>query len=185
MSDLRGSARATLAGWDAPTPGQQALREAYLGIIDAREDVCRRSCLPGHLTASALVLDPDGNACLVHHKIVGAWLQPGGHVEETTDETLADPALREAGEETGLPDLVIDPVPVHLDVHPITCRGSAGPTRHFDVRFLVFAPHVPPVVSEESHGVRWFAPAEWTSLRTELQETLAAARQRQLDPRRG
>lgn len=183
MPDLRARTRDLLHSWQPTTTDQLALREAYLGIIDAREDVCLRSCLPGHLTASAFVLDPEGNACMVHHKIVGAWLAPGGHLEQT-DESLASAAVREASEETGLSGLVVDPVPLHLNVHPITCRGSAGPTRHFDVRFLVTAPHAEPVVSEESHAVRWFAPDEWAEFRPEVQETLAIARERQLDGQR-
>lgn len=180
MSELRTSAHETLTNWQPEGSGQQALREAYLGFIESNEQACRRSSLPGHLTASALVLDEQGNTCLVLHKIVTQWLQPGGHVEEGVDATLAEAALREATEETGLTGLVVDPVPVHVDVHPITCRGSAGPTRHFDVRFLVTAPHAEPVVSEESHDVRWFSPDEWTVLRPEVQEALAAARARQL-----
>lgn len=143
-----------LTAWTPATSGQRALREAFLGFLLAREDACRRSCLPGHLTASAIVLDPDATAtCLVHHRIVGAWLQPGGHLE--ADAGLPDAALREAREETCLPNMVVDPVPLHLDVHPITCRGS-GPTRHFDVRFLAVAERLDPVTSDESDDVRWF-----------------------------
>src|SRR5690348_7785306 len=34
-----------------------------------------------HFTASAVVLDPEGTrVCLVHHRKLGRWLQPGGHV---------------------------------------------------------------------------------------------------------
>lgn len=155
MTDLHADALATLRSWQPAGTGQRALREAYLGFLLAREDACRRSCLPGHLTASAVVLDATGRStCLVHHRVVQAWLQPGGHLEPA-DASLAGAALREAREETGLPGLRVDPVPLHLDVHPITCRGS-GPTRHFDVRFLAVAEHSSPMVSDESNDVRWF-----------------------------
>lgn len=53
--------------------------------------------------------------------------------------TLAAAALREAVEESGIEGLAIDPDPLHLDVHLITC--SLGlPTRHLDVRFLLRTP---------------------------------------------
>lgn len=176
--DLRGAAEATLSSWTPSGSGQRALREAYLGMIAAREDACERGCLPGHLTASALVLTRDGRAtCLVHHKIVGAWLQPGGHLE-AEDQTLPAAALREATEETGLAGLEVDPTPLHLDVHPITCRGSAGPTRHFDVRFLTLADRARPLVSDESHDVRWFDVDDLPELFDEVRELIELGRER-------
>lgn len=136
--------------------GQDALKEAYLGFLAAREDACRRSCEPGHLTASALVLDATAeHALLTLHPRVGRWLQLGGHCEPE-DETLAAAALREATEESGIPGLRIEPTPIHLDVHPITC-SLGKPTRHFDVRFLVRAPvGARPVRSAESVDLQWW-----------------------------
>ncbi|MEV6714045.1 NUDIX hydrolase [Lentzea sp. NPDC051208] len=136
--------------------GQDALREAYLGFLAAREDACRRSCEPGHITASALVLDATAeHALLTLHPRVGRWLQLGGHCEPE-DETLAAAALREATEESGMRGLRIEPTPIHLDVHPITC-SLGKPTRHFDVRFLVRAPvGAQPVRSAESVDLQWW-----------------------------
>ncbi|ANZ37867.1 NUDIX hydrolase [Lentzea guizhouensis] len=137
-------------------PGQDALKEAYLGFLAAREDACRRSCEPGHITASALVLDATAkHALLTLHPRVGRWLQLGGHCEPG-DETLAAAALREATEESGIRGLRIEPTPVHLDVHPITC-SLGKPTRHFDVRYLVRAPvGAQPVRSAESVDLQWW-----------------------------
>jgi 8-oxo-dGTP pyrophosphatase MutT (NUDIX family) len=65
-------------------------------------------------------------------------------------------AAREAAEESGIPGLTLDPVPVHLDVHPITCSLGV-PTRHFDMRFVAVAPPgASPVISEESTDLRWW-----------------------------
>ncbi|GLZ35713.1 NUDIX hydrolase [Lentzea sp. NBRC 105346] len=149
---LHADAVSVLSGY----PGQDALREAYLGFLAARDDACQRSCAAGHITASALVLDATGEqALLTLHPRVGRWLQLGGHCEPT-DSSLAGAALREATEESGIRGLRIEPQPIHLDVHPITCSLGV-PTRHFDVRFLVRAPvGARPVRSAESVDLQWW-----------------------------
>jgi 8-oxo-dGTP pyrophosphatase MutT (NUDIX family) len=146
-----------LAAWVPPGAAQRALREAFLGFLAARpDDACRRSCEPGHLTASALVLDHSGNRVLLTlHPRVGRWIQLGGHCEPD-DATLAAAALREAWEESGIDGLTLEPDPLHLDVHPITC-SLGRPTRHFDVRFLVRAPaDAVARISPESRDLRWW-----------------------------
>jgi 8-oxo-dGTP pyrophosphatase MutT (NUDIX family) len=145
-----------LEGWRPADRQQEALRQAYLGFLAAREDACARSCEPGHITASALVLDATAERTLLTlHPRVGRWLQLGGHCEPA-DETLKAAALREATEESGIRGLRIEPQPIHLDVHPITCSLGV-PTRHFDVRFLVRAPvGAQPVRSAESVDLQWW-----------------------------
>ncbi|GDY31319.1 NUDIX hydrolase [Gandjariella thermophila] len=156
MRQLHLDATSLLGGWSAPDPEQDALRHAYLGFLAVREDACLRSCVPGHLTASALVLDEARERVLLTlHPRVGRWLQLGGHCEPA-DGTLAAAALREATEESGIEGLRIEPSPLHLEVHPITCSLGV-PTRHFDVRFLVVAPAgAREVRSDESLDLRWW-----------------------------
>ena len=155
-NELHEDVSRTLRRWPAPDQATSALREAYLGFLAARPDATWRSCEPGHITASAVVLSADGEQVLLTlHPRVGHWVQLGGHCEPG-DPTIAAAALREALEESGIPELIIDPVPVHLDVHPITC--SLGiPTRHFDIRFRVTAPPgAVPAISAESDDLRFF-----------------------------
>lgn len=65
-------------------------------ILDAHE----RAGLEKHFTASAFVLNPHREVLLVHHRKLGVWLYPGGHIEY--GETPDDAALREVREETGI-----------------------------------------------------------------------------------
>lgn len=153
---LHSDAVAVLTAWRTDHAAQESLRQAYLGFLAARDDVCQRSCAAGHLTASAVVLSAEGtHVLLTLHARVGLWLQLGGHCEPE-DATLAAAALREATEESGMDGLVIDPLPVRLDVHPITCSLGV-PTRHFDVQFVVRAPvGARPRISAESLDLRWW-----------------------------
>ncbi|ACU40137.1 NUDIX hydrolase [Actinosynnema pretiosum subsp. pretiosum] len=178
MDGLRASALAVLGDWKPGTAEQEALRQAYLGFLLARPDACARACEPGHLTASAVVLDASGERVLLTlHPRVGRWLQLGGHCEET-DATLPDAAMREATEESGIHGLRLDPVPVHLDVHPITC-SLGKPTRHFDVRFVVRAPEgAVPVISAESKDLRWWPLDALPEDTEDLRPLIAATRTR-------
>lgn len=160
-----------LERWTAPTKDQQSLVQAYLAFLAARPDGLRRSCAPGHLTASAVVLSADRtHTLLTLHPRVGRWLQLGGHHEDG-DTSVVAAALREATEESGIAGLVVDPVPVRLDVHPITCSLGV-PTRHLDVQFRVFAPDgAVAVISEESDDLA-FHPVD--ALPTDTDDSVRA-----------
>ncbi len=156
----------------SPTdPGGRAVREAFLGFLAARPDAMWRSCVPGHLTASALLVDPSRHAVLLTlHPRVGRWLQVGGHCEPG-DHTVLDAAAREAREESGIGSLSFDPTPLALDVHPITCSLGVG-TRHFDVQFMAIAPAgAEHVRSDESLDLRWFG---WDELPPDISPELPA-----------
>ncbi|HEY7103394.1 MAG TPA: coenzyme F420-0:L-glutamate ligase [Mycobacteriales bacterium] len=149
-------AMAVLAGYDDPELDQRSLAAALLTFLAARPDGTSRSCRPGHLTATTVVLDADARRTLLTlHPRVGAWLPLGGHVEPE-DATLAAAALREATEESGIGGLRLDPEPLYLGVFPVTCSLGV-PTRHLDVIFLaVSPPGAVEVRSDESDDLRWF-----------------------------
>ena len=153
---LHADAVEVLRSWDPSNPHQDALRHAYIAYLLGMPDAMMRSCAPGHLTASAVVVDPARRATLLTlHPRVGRWVQLGGHCEPE-DVTLQDAALREAREESGINELSIDPLPLQLHVHPLTCSGGV-PTRHLDVRYLVTTPaYADEQISDESDDLRWF-----------------------------
>jgi 8-oxo-dGTP pyrophosphatase MutT (NUDIX family) len=153
---LHADAVRVLTTYQPHSPEQRSLREGFLALLEARPDAVWRSCVPGHLTASVLVVDPSRRAVLLTlHPRVGLWLQLGGHLEEH-DRTVAAAALREATEESGIEGLRLDPVPVDLDIHALTCSLGV-PTRHLDVRYVAVAPPGAVAVrSEESDDLAWF-----------------------------
>ncbi|BDB40871.1 MULTISPECIES: NUDIX hydrolase [Mycobacterium] len=153
---LRESVIALLSEWQAPDAGQDALRQAVLGFVLARDDACRRACEPGHITASTLVLDHRGERVLLTlHPRLRRWVQLGGHCEDEDADILAA-ALREAVEESGIPDLRLNPGLVAVHVHALTCSLGV-PTRHLDLQFVAHAPAGAQIaISDESDDLRWW-----------------------------
>jgi 8-oxo-dGTP pyrophosphatase MutT (NUDIX family) len=145
-----------LTAWQAPDPAQDTLRHAVLSFVLAREDACKRECVPGHVTASALVLDHTGRQTLLTlHPRFGRWLQLGGHCEDG-DPDIAAAALREASEESGIEGLRMDPRMAALHVHPVVCSLGV-PTRHLDLQFIAHAPPNAEIAcSDESLDLRWW-----------------------------
>nr|WP_202437944.1 NUDIX hydrolase [Streptomyces sp. SID5910] len=136
--------------------GQDELRQVYLEHLAAHPDGMWKACADGHITASALVIDPSrGRVLLTLHRKLRMWLQMGGHCEPV-DETLARAALREATEESGIAGLTLLPGgPVRLDRHHTPCAW------HLDVQYAAVAPEgAVEAISDESLDLRWFPYAE-------------------------
>jgi 8-oxo-dGTP pyrophosphatase MutT (NUDIX family) len=131
-----------------------AERRRVLDFIDAHDDALHRSCGPGHLTGSALVVDAEsGKFLLLHHTKLRRWLQPGGHADG--DGNLAAVALREASEETGIEGLRVVVPAIDIDVHLVE-PPREQPHHHHDVRYLVVTPPAAVAVgNHESTDLRW------------------------------
>jgi 8-oxo-dGTP pyrophosphatase MutT (NUDIX family) len=162
LEALFGDAVGVLTGWAATSEDADIARKRTLELLGAGPVALTRAHRAGHVTASTMIVGPDGRLLLCLHGRLNLWMQLGGHCEPG-DETLATAALREATEESGLAGLRLDPVPIDVDIHPVRCGsgdgGPATPSAHFDVRFVAFAP-VGAVerISDESAALDWFAP---------------------------
>jgi 8-oxo-dGTP pyrophosphatase MutT (NUDIX family) len=178
---LRVDAQDVLGRWTAPDPEQERLRQLYLEHLAARPDALSRSCHPDHLTASALIVSADHTRVLLTlHHVIKRWLQTGGHCEPD-DATMAGAALREGREESGILDLVVDPVPVLLSLHEVPSCGPIRPSHHLDVQYVAVAPAgAQAVISNESDDLAWFDVDDLPSQTDQSVRDLIAAATRRL-----
>ena len=98
----------------------------------------------------ALVLDADGQVCLVRHSYREGWYLPGGSVK--TGESLVDAMQRELREETGV-DLPETP----QSVHGVFSSFNEHKSDHVVV-FVVREWSVSATVSAEIAEVAFFSP---------------------------
>jgi len=142
-------------------PKEWALIDRFVAFGKQHEDCLLRTCVPGHITSSAWILSPKGDAVLLtHHKKLGRWLQLGGHVDG--ESQIEQACLREAQEESGMQAFTFVPwfgeelVPLDLDVHEIPARKNEPLHEHWDVRFLLRAEADQELVmSDESNQLQW------------------------------
>jgi 8-oxo-dGTP pyrophosphatase MutT (NUDIX family) len=152
---LVADARRTIAAALAATPEDRFERVAWGALLDVTgAELLTRRCAPAHLTASGIVLTPDGaKTCLVLHGKIRKWVQPGGHFE-AGDESVHAAAAREVSEETGL-TTTPSGLPALLSRHGAPCAPGVVDW-HLDVECVLVSPEVAPVVSEESVDVAWW-----------------------------
>jgi 8-oxo-dGTP pyrophosphatase MutT (NUDIX family) len=151
-----GRLAAQLADYRRRWPGEAATVAAFEALLGDPQRPFERSRLAGHFTGSAWLVSADGRRVLLtHHRKLGIWVQLGGHADGDPD--LSRVALKEAGEESGLPALSVDGDALFdLDRHWIPERGDVPGHWHYDARYVVHAGAGEDfVVSEESHALAW------------------------------
>jgi len=132
-------------------------------LVGTGRPLWRGQMRPGHVTASAFVISPDGGSMLlIDHVALGLWLQPGGHIEG--DAGPVEAAAREAKEESGV-ELIGGEV-FDLDIHEIPARPKRGEDahRHYDFRVAFRAASWKLVAADA--GVRAARWVPWESLAT-------------------
>jgi len=148
------------------------------GLLAEHPNILNMNCEIGHITASAVIVElAQGRALLHFHKRLNRWLQVGGHANYETD--FAQVALREAREETGLPDLIHYPVankpaPVDYDVHTIPEGGDIPEHLHLDFRYVLVT-NQPDALSPsagESTRFRWLSFSEALAMGAAIDDSL-------------
>lgn len=154
---------ALLAHHPAADAEEEASLLRMLRFLALSPDPFGRGNAEGHVTCSVVIGRPGGSAfLLVHHRKLGRWLQPGGHMDSDDADPLAT-ALREAREETGLSALETPRGgrPFDVDVHPIPARPGEPAHFHFDLRFLATTSETAITAqADEVAGARWFTLEE-------------------------
>ncbi|HEY7566129.1 MAG TPA: NUDIX domain-containing protein [Gemmatimonadaceae bacterium] len=144
-----------------PQTDAEARDVARLRALVAEGDPWSRSS-PLHVTGSAVVVHPETARVLLRwHERMQSWLQVGGHADIGEVHPF-DIALREAREETGLPDLTAWPDParpllIHVAIVPVPAGRGEPSHEHGDVRYLLATSRPADLIPESrSAEVRWF-----------------------------
>jgi 8-oxo-dGTP diphosphatase len=138
------------------------------------DPIVTKETIPSHFTASAIV-SALGHILLVHHKKIGAWVPPGGHINQT--EMPHEAAVREVYEETGVKVEVLSEQtpttgdskaffpPQPLCIHTVEAFEDKAYVYHLDLAYLckpislgILLPKIS--YSQEVNEARWFTLEE-------------------------
>lgn len=113
--------------------------------------------------ASAVVVDDEGRIVLQRRRDNEMWALPGGVME--LGESVADCAIRETREETGLDVEVVGIVGIYSDPKHVFAYDDGEVRQEFSICVLARVRGGTIQVSDESHEVQAFDPDEITDLR--------------------
>lgn len=173
---------ATVADYLTLHPQESEALAALTAALVSDSDLTSRKTFTGHATASAVVLDEGDRVLMVHHRAMDRWLCPGGHLE-ADDDDVAEAALREVAEETGIDPgalVLVSALPVHIDAHPIPANDAKGEPGHvhFDFRMVFRAVGRTELTLQEQEvkGAEWREVVDIPdqALRERISETLKA-----------
>ncbi len=154
-----------LAAYRTRYPQEANTVDEFVDFVEREARCFERDCwVPGHITGSAWLVDPAGEALLLtHHKKLHMWLQLGGHADGEADVLKA--AVREAEEESGVAVHALMTEILDIDIHRIPARKHDPEHLHFDVRFALQTAQTEVTVSDESHDLAW-VPIDGLEART-------------------
>jgi len=122
-----------------------------------------------HFTVAVFVVS-GGKVLLHHHRKLGMWLPPGGHIER--DELPDDAAVREVWEETGVRVVlagerredVEDPVQLHRPAG-VQLENIGPGHQHIDLIYFA-RPDGPTNIHQEysDDQVGWYGPEDWDGM---------------------
>ncbi|MEV7774584.1 NUDIX domain-containing protein [Kitasatospora sp. NPDC086791] len=133
------------------------------------------SLVPG---ASVVVVDGAGRVLLQRRTDNGMWALPGGRMD--IGESLAGCGIRETREETGLDVEITGIVGTYTDPRHVFAYDDGEVRQEFSICLLGRPVGGELQVSDESHEVAWFTPAETDGL-----PMVASIRKRLADWRSG
>lgn len=151
-------------------PEQREIADKIRHFVQSTPDCFKRSHESGHITGSAWLINPAGDKALLtlHHKLK-RWMQTGGHADGEGD--IMKVARREAEEESGITG--ITPVSAEIfdiDIHLIPAHKAKAepPHYHYDIRYLLQAPHEEYARSTESDALAWWSESDFSTRQAEL-----------------
>ncbi len=112
-------------------------KQQMLSFLTTAKEPFSRSNQDGHFTASAFLLNSQGDKFfLLHHAKLQKWMQPGGHCDGDSDVLRV--AIKEASEESGINNIkFVSSEIFDIDIHRIPSSHGQETHLHYDVRFLL------------------------------------------------